>query len=291
MKISELFKTGKPTLSFEYFPARTEKNAEILEKTLGVLAGLNPSFVSVTFGAGGSTREGSYELVKKLKQEKKLEVVAYLAAYGLRPDEVAAVLDAYQDLGIENILALRGDLGKDGAKEIPADTIHYAYELVTFAKKNYNFCIGVAGYPEGHLEAPSLEKDIEYLRYKVDQGADFVIANFFHDNIYFYHLMERCQKSGITIPVIPGLMPVYSVKMMEMLAANCGATIPEQLKRGIAALPEGDADALVEFGIQYAAAQCEELLQEGACGLHFYTMDRSESTAGIVKILREKGLL
>lgn len=291
MKISERLKSGKPALSFEYFPARTEKNAEMLEKTLDVLTALNPDFVSVTFGAGGSTREGSYELVKKLKEEKGLEVVAYLAAYGLKQEAVATVLDAYQALGVENILALRGDFGKEVPTEIPTDSIHYAYELVSYARKKYSFCIGVAGYPEGHIAAPSLEKDIEYLKYKVDQGADYVIANFFHDNVYFFNLMERCRKIGLAVPVIPGLMPVYSVKMMEMLAANCGASIPVKLRKGIAALPEGDTDALIAFGIDYTSQQCEELLKEGASGLHIYTMDKWESTKGIVERVRAEGLL
>lgn len=291
MKISDRLKSGKPTLSFEYFPARTEKNAEMLEKTLEVLSTLSPDFVSVTFGAGGSTREGSYELVKKLKEENKCEVVAYLAAYGLKQDDVAAVLDGYQGLGVENILALRGDLGKAAPPEIPADSIHYAYELAAYARKNYSFCIGVAGYPEGHIDAPSLEKDIDYLKYKVDQGADFVIANFFHDNVYFFNLLERCRKVGLTVPVIPGLMPVYSVKMMEMLSASCGASIPEKLRQDIASLPEGDTNALIAFGIDYSTQQCEELLKEGACGLHIYTMDKWESTKGIVDRLRAEGLM
>ncbi|UWG95551.1 methylenetetrahydrofolate reductase [NAD(P)H] [Dehalobacter sp. DCM] len=292
MKLSEIFKTGKPTISFEFFPARTEKAAETLNQTVEDLVALKPDFVSVTFGAGGSTKDGSYELVKKLKKEKELEVVAYLAAFALKRNEITSVLNNYQDLGIENILALRGDPPKDtDVTQVPADSFKYASELAAFIHQNYGFCIGVAGYPEGHIDAPSLEKDIEYLKLKVDQGADFIIAQFFYDNVYFLNFMERCQKIGINIPILPGIMPVYSVKMMEMLAGNCGAKIPEKLRKGISELPEGDTKALIDFGIEYAIGQCEELLKEGARGLHFYTMDRSESAAGIVKGLKNKGLL
>jgi methylenetetrahydrofolate reductase (NADPH) len=292
MKLSEIFKTGKPTLSFEFFPARNEKAAETFNQTIEDLVELKPDFVSVTFGAGGSTKEGSYELVKKLKKEKELEVVAYLAAFALKKDEINAVLNSYQDLGIENILALRGDPPKDAdVTQVSAESFKYASELAAFIHQNYTFCLGVAGYPEGHIEAPSLKKDIEYLKHKVDQGVDFIIAQFFYDNVCFFDFRERCQKSGINIPVLPGIMPVYSVKMMEMLAGSCGAKIPEKLRKGISELPEGDTKALVDFGIEYATGQCEELLKEGARGLHFYTMDKSESTVSIVKGLRNRGFL
>ena len=292
MKISELLKNNKHTLSFEYFPARTEKSAEILDKTIDVLAELKPDFVSVTFGAGGSTREGSYDLVKRLKRENKPEVVAYLACYALSQDEITTVLDSYKNLGIENILALRGDISKDGViAQMPANSFKYAHELVNFIRKSYNFCLGVAGYPEGHVDSPNIEKDIEYLKYKVDQGADYIIANFFNDNVYFLNFIERCQKSGITVPILPGIMPVYSIKMLEMLSKSCGATIPEKLSKGISEIPKGDTKALIELGIEYATQQCEELLKEGASGLHIYTMDKSESAVGIVSKLREKGFL
>lgn len=290
MKISDILKNEKPTLSFEYFPARSEKGAETLDKAIDTLAELKPDFVSVTFGAGGSTKEGSYDLVKKLKKEKELEVVAYLTCYGLSQDEITAVLDSYKELGIENILALRGDASKEGVNvQMPADSFKYAYELVNFIRQKYSFCLGVAGYPEGHIDSPSLEKDIEYLKNKVDQGADFIIANFFNDNVYFLNFLERCQKCGIAIPILPGIMPVFSIKMMEILNGNCGTKIPEKMSKGISALPKGDTKALIEFGIAYAAQQCEELLKEGVCGLHLYTMDKSESAAGIVNKLREKG--
>ncbi|CQR72340.1 5,10-methylenetetrahydrofolate reductase [Sporomusa ovata DSM 2662] len=292
MKITEIFKKGKPVISFEFFPARTEELAEKFNKTIDELLELKPDFVTVTFGAGGSTKDGSYELVKKFKKEKKQELIAYLAAFALRKNEITTVLDHYKDLGIENIFSLRGDPPKNTpTDQVPADSFRYASELTAFIRQNYNFCLGVAGYPEGHIEAPSFDKDIENLKHKVDQGAEFIITQYFYDNAYFLNFVERCRKSGITIPILPGIMSVYSIKMMEMLAVNCGANIPDKLRQGIAELPEGDTKALINFGIKYAINQCEELIKEGVSGLHFYTMDRSESTVGVVKGLKDKGLL
>jgi len=206
---------------------------------------LKPDFVSVTFGAGGSTREGSRQLLETLKNEKGLEVIAYFAGYG----------------------------------------------MVTFIRPRYAFCLGVAGYPEGHIEAPSKDKDIEYLKLKVDQGAEYIISNYFYDNRFFFEFLERCRAVGIDVPILPGVMPIYSVKMLEMLASLCGATITKEVRQGMAALPDGDKEALVDFGIEFATRQCAELLDAGVPGLHIYTMDRSKSAAGIVHRLRDEGLL
>jgi methylenetetrahydrofolate reductase (NADPH) len=162
---------------------------------------------------------------------------------------------------------------------------------MAFIRPQYGFCIGVAGYPEGHIDAPSKEKDIEYLKLKVDRGAEYIIANYFYDNQYFFDFVERCRVSGIDVPIVPGVMPIYSVKMMERLASICGATITEEVRMGIGEVPEGDKQALVAFGIEFAVRQCVELVREGVPGLHIYTMDRSESTAGIVDRLRSEGLI
>jgi methylenetetrahydrofolate reductase (NADPH) len=292
MRVKNLWETSqKPTVSFELFPARSEKAAERLEVVIDTLAGLEPDFVSVTFGAGGSTREGSRRLVKKLKHEKGLEVVAYFAAYGLGPQEITAVLDSYQDLGVESVLAVRGDIPREGEFEPHPDSLPHASDLVAFIRPRYDFCLGVAGYPEGHIEAPSKEKDLEYLKLKVDRGAEYIITNYCYDNRFFFDFLERCRRNGIDVPVLPGVMPIYSVKMMEMLAGLCGATITEQVRDGIAALPEGDKDALLEFGIDFAVSQCAELLEAGVPGIHIYTMDRSKSTVGIIEQLRSDGYL
>jgi methylenetetrahydrofolate reductase (NADPH) len=292
MKLTERWQSSeKPTISFELFPARSEKAAENLEKAIETLAALKPDFVSVTFGAGGSTREGSRQLVKKLKHEKGLDVVAYFACYGLGPEDIVGVLDSYQAIGIKSILAVRGDTPHEEGFEPHPDSLPHASDLVAFIRPRYDFCIGVAGYPEGHIDAPSKEKDLKYLKHKVDQGAEYIVTNYTYDNRYFFDFVERCIRIGIQVPILPGVMPIYSVKMMEMLASLCGATITDEVRQGIAALAEGDKEALGEFGIEFAMRQCTELLEAGVPGLHIYTMDRSKSAVGVVTRLRNEGLL
>ncbi len=292
MKLTHIWRSSaKPTLSFELFPARSEKAAVNLEKPIDALAALEPDFVSVTFGAGGSTREGSLQLLKKLKHEKGLEILAYFACYGLGPEEITAVLDDYQAIGVENVLAVRGDEPREGEFEPHSDSLAHASDLVAFIRPKYDFCIGVAAYPEGHIDAPSREQDLEYLRLKVDQGADYIITNYCYDNQFFFAFVDRCRQIGIEVPILPGVMPIYSVKMMEMLAGMCGATITDDIRKGIAALPEDDMQALLAFGIEFATGQCAELLQAGVPGIHIYTMDRSPSSLGIVQNLRDQGLM
>lgn len=292
MRVTEIWnEKSAPTISFELFPAKTEKAADSLDRTINTLCDLKPDFVSVTFGAGGSTREGSYQLVKELKQEKGLEVVAYFACYGLSPEDIVAVLDSYQALGIESILAVRGDKPHDEDFIPHPDSLTHASDLVSFIQPRYKFCIGVAGYPEGHIEAASVEKDLDYLKQKVDKGAEFIITNYFYDNQFFFNFIDRCQAVGIDVPILAGVMPIYSVKMMEMLASLCGATITQDVWNGINILDKDDKQGLLEFGIEYAVSQCIDLLDHGVRGIHFYTMDRSKSTAAIVNSLRNEGFL
>jgi methylenetetrahydrofolate reductase (NADPH) len=292
MKITELWKSvGRPTVSFELFPAKTAKAAADLETSIDILAALQPDFVSVTFGAGGSTRDGSRQLVEKLKREKGLEVVAYFAGYGLGPDEVVSVMNDYQTLGIENILAVRGDEPKEEGFLSHPDCFHYASDLVSFIRPRYKFCLAVAGYPEGHIQAANKHEDLAYLKQKVELGADYVICNYFYDNSYFFDFAQRCREAGIAVPILPGIMPIYSIKMMETLAGICGATITPEVRRGIAALPEGDKEALLAFGIDLAVRQCQGLLESGVPGIHIFTLNQHRAAGGIVKRLRGEGLL
>ncbi|MHC4494227.1 MAG: methylenetetrahydrofolate reductase [Planctomycetota bacterium] len=293
MKVTNLWSAGqKPTVSFELFPPRSPKGAEKLEKTIDELAALRPDFAAVTFGAGGSTREGSRQLVEKLKNEKMLEVVAYFAGYGLGPEDIVAVLDDYQALGAENVLVVRGDLPREQEDFEPdPQSFPHASDLIAFVRPKYDFCLGAAGYPEGHIDCESKDKDLEYLKLKVENGADYIIANYFYDNKYFFDFLQRCRAIGIDVPIVAGVMPIYSVKMTEMLAGLCGATIIDEVSEGIASLPEDDKEALVSFGIEFAVSQCRELLGAGVPGLHFYTMDQSKSTVGIVNRLRDDELL
>ncbi len=292
MRLIDMWKTrGRPTISFEVFPARSEKKETKLVKVIDKLAALEPDFVSVTFGAGGTTREGSLKLAKKLKEEKRLEVLPYFACYGLGPDDIKAVVDGYRDLGVDNILAVRGDSPRDSDFTPHPGSLSHASDLLSFLKPEYDLCFGAAGYPEGHAEALSYDKDLEFLKLKVACGAEFIIANYFWDNRYFFDFLERVRAIGIEVPVLPGVMPIFNVKIMQNLAELSGATITEEIKSGIAALPEGDKGALVDFGVELATRQCRELLERGAPGLHFYTMDRSKPVARIVKTLREDGLV
>ena len=293
MKATDIWKIGqKPTVPFELFPPRSAKAAEKFGKTIDELLALNPDFVSVTFGAGGSTREGSRQLIEKLKNEKDQEVIAYFAGYGLGPEDIISVLDSYQALGLENILVVRGDKPADRKDFEPhPQSLSHASDLMEFIRPRYDFCIGVAGYPEGHVEAESKEKDIGYLKLKVDEGAEYIISNYFYDNQYYFDFVKRCKAIGIDVPILAGVMPVYSIKMMEMLAGLCGATITNELRQGIEALPEDNKEALVNFGIEFAVRQCEDLLRTGVPGLHIYTMDRSVSSVVIVERLRRDGLL
>lgn len=293
MKVTEIWKTKtKPTVSFELYPARDEAAGQKLEKVIDNLAAVEPDFVSVTFGAGGSTREGSYNLVKKLKQEKGLEVVAYFTCYGLGPDEITSALDAYRDLGVETVLAARGDPPHDQPDFKPhPQSLEHASDLLAFIRPKYDFCLACAGYPEGHIEAESLEKDLGYVKLKVDNGADFVITNYAYDNRFFFDFVKKAQEIGISVPVMPGVMPIYSVKMMESLAKLCGASITPEIKQGLAALPEGDKQAVSAFGIDFATDLCRGLLKGGVPGIHIYTMDRSKAAVEIVNRLRGEGLL
>jgi methylenetetrahydrofolate reductase (NADPH) len=293
MKATDIWNAGaRPTVSFELFPPRSEKAAEKLEKTIDELVAVKPDFVSVTFGAGGSTREGSRQLIEKLKNVKGQKVIGYFAGYGLGPEDIKAVLDSYRALDIKSILVVCGDPPHDQEGFEPhRQSLPYASDLLEFIRPRYDFCLGAAGYPEGHIKAESKEKDIEYLKLKVDNGAEYIISNYFYDNQYYFDFVEGCRSAGINVPILAGIMPIYSIKMMKMLAGLCGATITDEVRQGISILPEDDKEALVNFGVDFAVRQCKDLLKSGVPGLHIYTMDRSSSSVAIVKHLRREGLL
>ncbi len=293
MKLTEMWKNREtPTLSFEFYPARNAEAEAKLERVIDQLLMFQPDFVSVTFGAGGSTREGSRQLVDKLITDKGVETVAYFAGYGLSPGDIESVLDTYQELGVDNLLVVRGDPphGVPDFKPHPESLAH-ASAMISYIRPRYHFCLGAAGYPEGHIEAKSKELDLEYLKLKMECGADFIISNYFYDNQYFFDFVEKAQAQHIMVPIIPGIMPIFNLKMMENLAKLCGATITPELRRGLAELPPDDPKALLNFGIEFAARQCTELIEAGTLGLHFYTMDRSPATAGVISRLRRAGML
>jgi methylenetetrahydrofolate reductase (NADPH) len=291
MRVTSLYESKKNVISMEFFPPRNEKAASAFGKTIDKLSQLDPDYMSVTFGAGGSTREGSYQTVKELMIDKKMPTVAYIAGYGLGPNEIVEVLDKYKELGVETIFVIRGDKPRDDGFSAHPDSFSYASEMIAFIKERYDFTLGCAGYPEGHVEAESIDKDLKFLKLKVDNGAEYVVAQYFYDNAFFFDYVDKCRALGITVPIIPGVMPVYTIKMTNMLSKVCGSTITDELKSKIDAVDPEDKEAVLDMGIDFAVDQCKGLLKEGVPGLHFYTMDRSQSTAEIINRLKKDNLL
>ena len=293
MHVTDLIqRIDRPLISFEFSPPRCEKAAEKFNGIIDNLSECKPDFVSVTFGAGGSTKEGSYQLVDQLKNEKGLPTVAYIAGYGLGPGEIIEVLDGYKRLGIETIFVIRGDApqGNDDFKPHP-ETMHYASDMLAFVNERYDFCTGAAGYPEGHVDAVSVEKDLEYLKLKVDNGAQFVISQYVYDVAYYADFIKRARAIGINVPILAGVMPIYTEKMTRILSRICGTTITSEINEGLAALPADDKQAVLDFGIDVATAQCRQLLDHGVDGLHFYTMGRSKTVIEVIRRLKVEGLL
>ncbi|MDX9786174.1 MAG: methylenetetrahydrofolate reductase [Desulfobacterales bacterium] len=291
MRVTQLYQQDRPVISMEFFPPRNDNAANTFGKVVDQLAQMSPDYMSVTFGAGGSTRDGSFQAVKQLVHEKQLPTVAYIAGYGLSPREITEVLDRYKALGIETIFVIRGDQPKGDDFVAHPDAFHYAADMIAFIKERYDFTLGCAGYPEGHVDAVSLDKDLEFLKLKVDNGAEYVVAQYFYGNDYFLNFVDRCRAMGINVPIIPGIMPVYTVKMTQMLSEVCGSTITDDLQRKLDAVNPEDKDAVLNLGIDFAVEQCRGLLEKGVDGLHFYTMDRSKSTTEIIRRLKQEKLL
>ncbi|CCK79942.1 methylenetetrahydrofolate reductase [Desulfobacula toluolica] len=291
MRVNELYKNKQPVISMEFFPPRNQAASEKFGGLIDTLAAYNPDYMSITFGAGGSTRDGSYQTVKELIVDKKMPTVAYIAGYGLGPDDIREVLDSYRELGVETIFVIRGDQPKTDDAALHPDSFLYASDLISFIKSNYDFTLGCAGYPEGHIEAKNLDQDIQYLKQKVDNGAEYVVAQYFYDNDYFFNYVDKCKDQGINVPIIPGIMPVYTVKMTRMLSKICGSAITDELDQKLNSLDSEDKEGAVKLGIDFAAEQCRGLLKQGVPGLHFYTMDRSKSTGEIIAQLKQENLL
>ncbi|MGB5156680.1 methylenetetrahydrofolate reductase [Desulfobacterium sp. N47] len=291
MRVTRLYESKKPVISMEFFPPRNEKAAQTFSKTIDDLAELKPDYMSITFGAGGSTRDGSYQTVKEVMIDKKQPAVAYIAGYGLGPEEIIGVLDRYQALGVKTIFVIRGDKPREDTFTPHTQSFAHASEMIAFIKERYDFTLGCAGYPEGHVEAQSLDKDIEYLKCKVDNGAEYVVAQYFYNNAFFFDYVKKCRAAGVAVPIIPGIMPVYTAKMTKMLCKVCGASIPADLQSRLDTVDADDKNAVLKLGIDFATGQCRGLLKEGVNGLHFYTMDRSHSTAQILNKLKEEKLL
>lgn len=280
---------GSPTVSFEFFPPRDRVGFTRLFQTIEALRPLSPSYVSVTYGAGGSTRRQTVELVRRIKFEIGIESMAHLTCVGADRGEISDVLDTLDTGGIENVLPLRGDppRGLRRFEPVPGG-FRYANELVSFIRRNYEFCLGGACYPETHPEAPSPEVDLANLKRKVDAGAEFLITQLFFDNRDFLRFRDRAVAIGINVPILAGIMPIRSLSQIQRFAQMCGATIPERLLRRLQAV-QGDPASIQAIGTEHATLQCRELLEERVAGLHFYTLNHSTATRAIYRDIR--GLL
>ncbi len=291
MKIKEYLAKKTPSISFEFFPPKTDEGFRNLMETVSQLKQLNPAYVSITYGAGGSTRQKTVELVSKIKKETGIESAAHLTCVGHTKDEIKNVLEELAQAGIENIIALRGDPPKGQAEFKPnPQGFKFATELVSFIKKGYLFSIGVAGYPEKHIEAPDFESDLRHLKEKVDAGADFVVTQLFFDNKAYFSYVEKVRSLGVKVPILAGLMPITDTEQIKRFSGMCGATLPVELLRKLEKAG-GNKEEVVGIGIDHAAAQARELLTKGAPGIHFYTLNKSHSTREIFQTLKNEGLV
>ena len=291
MNIVDLYHHGEPVISFEFFPPKTDRGYQVLFETISDLKQLSPSFVSVTMGAGGSTRTQTVGLVIRIEQELGLTAMAHLPCLGSERAEIVQILDELENKGIRNVLALRGDPPR-GSTDFhhPEDGFDFASELTAFVAERGGFCIGGGCHPEKHPEAASPEADLAHLKKKVDAGSQFLVSQLFFDNHKFFDFVARAQEAGIQVPIVPGVMPITSVGSVRRMTSLGGGTIPSELDAELSRVDEDDA-ATLEIGIEWATLQCRELIAGGAPGIHFYTLNRSSATQRIHRALREAGLV
>lgn len=282
MKIASMFGRGSPVVSFEFFPPKTDEGVESLYRTAEELRPCRPSFVSVTYGAGGSTRDRTLDLVSRIQRELGITTMAHLTCVGSTRTEIGEVLDRLVDGGIQNVLALRGDppKGETHFKAVPGGFSHAA-ELVAFIREHSpGLCVGAACYPEGHVETRDLEADLRHLVTKVSAGVDFLVSQLFFDNEDYRAFCRRARSAGILVPIVPGLMPVTNVSQTERFTQMCGSRIPQELHRRLR-IVANDPSAVVATGVQWTVDQGRALLRDGAPGLHFYTLNRSSATLAV----------
>jgi methylenetetrahydrofolate reductase (NADPH) len=296
MRIAERLLMPSPCFSFEFLPPKTDAGRENLMQTLRELRELEPAFVSVTYGAGGSTKQITTDLVAHIKSDTGIEAMAHLTCVGHDQDELGRILDRLQEAGVENVLALRGDPpaqpGARGPQPFTPVTggFRYGSELVTFIRHGqrsgrWRFCLGGACYPEGHIECPQRDDDLRNLATKVEAGTEFLITQLFFDNAFYFDFLQRAQAQRIRVPIVPGIMPITSFEQVERFTRLCGATIPMRLRLQLERY-QHDPHAILQLGVAHATVQCIELLQRGAPGIHFYTLNRSHATRMILSALR-----
>jgi methylenetetrahydrofolate reductase (NADPH) len=284
VRISDALATQRPFFSFEFFPPKDDEGSRRLFATIAALQPLRPAFVSITYGAGGSTRARTVALAKEIQQRIGLTVVAHVTCIGADRAELRRLFDDLARAGIENVLALRGDPSAGAAFEAAPGGFRYASELIAMLHRNYAFCIGAACYPETHPEAATPQDDLQHLKLKVDAGADFLVSQLFFDNEHFFGFERRARAAGIELPILPGLMPITNFAQIERFVAVCGASIPPKLRVEMEAR-KGDTKAVEDLGVAYASMQALGLLGAGVPGIHFYTLNRSPATRAIVSSL------
>jgi methylenetetrahydrofolate reductase (NADH) len=287
MRIDEILsRAEEPVFSFEFFPPKTDDGERVLGLALESLRALEPDFVSVTCGSGGSTRDRTLKLTRWIKHELGIETMAHLTCVGASRDELHDTLRATASAGIENVLALRGDPPRGEATWSPhPEGLSHATELVELIAADYDFSVGAACFPEVHVDATDRASDLEHLKRKVDSGVSFLITNLFFDNELYFRFVEEARAAGIEVPIVPGIMPITSTAQIKTITGLCGATIPPALMSQLE-LRTGNGDAVLELGVSYATLQCAELLARGAPGVHFYTLNRSPATRAILSALK-----
>jgi methylenetetrahydrofolate reductase (NADPH) len=287
MRIDEIIADSEePVFSFEFFPPKDSEGERRLFDALEELRELEPSFVSVTWGAGGSTREKTLGIVSRIRADHGLEAMAHFTCVGATTDDLHSALRQMRDAGLDNVLALRGDPPRGESTFVRTEGgLGNSTELVALATAEYDFCIVGAAYPEVHPEATDLDSDLMYLKEKVDAGARVLITQLFFHNDAYFRFIERARAVGIEVPIIPGIMPITNAAQIKRFTAMCGAAIPDSLQAELERRAD-QPDAVADLGVSYAALQCADLLRRGAPGIHFYTLNRSPATRAILAALR-----
>jgi len=285
MKISDILKQNDKGIAFEFFPPKSDKGRAALIGTVKALKEFKPLYVSMTCGAGGTTQRLTQDAAYLLLEEGGLEVAPHLTCLDLSPEALRDVLDNYKSKGIDNIMALRGDPPEAVNNFNFLDqSFSYAYNLVRFIKEYGHFCIGVAVYPEGHIEASSLDQDLEYAKQKIDAGADFAVTQMFFDNTYYYKLLDRMKKKGINIPVLPGILPLTDIAKVKQFSSICRTTIPKNVEEVLSSLAQRPQDQ-EKAGVDFTIKQCKDLVKNGAQRLHFFTLNKPRIIKTIIEAI------
>ena len=285
MKITEILAKDKPSFSFEFFPPKSEEGVAALMETAASLIPLRPAFVSVTYGAGGSTRTRTTEVVKALKRDLGLEAMAHLTCFDATVGQIREVLNELAAAGLDNVLALRGDPPRGATRFVPpTGGLEHASGLVELVRSSFDFCVGAACYPEKHIEAIDFATDLHNLRTKVHAGAQFLITQLFFDNEKYFLFVEKARRLGIDVPIIPGIMPITNAEQIARFTSMCGATLPPRLIAELEARKD-QPEAIMDLGVAYATLQCVDLLAAGVPAIHFYTLNKSPASRAVVSAL------